>query len=154
MQQVCKTELRNNSIISAARVERLRHPKFESELARYLKELETTANLVRDCITYAITDHHDDGGLIQTARFEVLDIERMETRGESFVYDCEGNQIFLDSQKRCPLIPLEEAFKASSRRTLARLFDKANRPSKQSVDIRLWSLMFWLDVGRIILEKK
>ena len=36
-------------------------------------------------VTLAILDHHENGGPILTTDGSVLDLERMETRGEKFV---------------------------------------------------------------------
>lgn len=149
----------NASEIIATRTEKLRSSPYESEIARFHKTNALTANFARDRAKFAILDHHDNGGIIRTAKGAILDIERMETRGEEFVYTTKSEIVYLldhedNDENKCPLVRLDEAFKASSRRTMNHLFAKIDNPSSRCVDIRRLPLMFWLDVAMAIMQNR
>ncbi len=112
--------------------------------------------MARNRAKFAILAHHDDGGIIRTAKGRTIDIERMETKGEEFVYTTKNEIVFLldDGAKidKCPLVRLGDAFGASSRRTMNHLYEKIDNPSNQCVDIRRLPLMFWLDVAMSIMK--
>jgi hypothetical protein len=87
-----------------------------------------------------------------------LDVKRMERAGEATVFDCEGNDIYLtrdfkDEKASKPkgvsmkLIRIDDAWRAGSRRTMKRLYDKVDVPSLRAVDRRLLPMMFWLDAS-------
>lgn len=127
---------------------KLRDPNHESELARFHRAGASSANMARNHMTFSILDHHEDGGIILTAKGAVLDLERMETLGEQFVYDTDGKTVHLEDD--VPLIRLDDSFGANPRRTMNRFFQKADQPSSQCVDHRLLSMMFWADASRKI----
>ena len=147
--------------ITAERNIKLRSPLYEAYLAEQIRPWGETANLVRDSICGEIADWHDDGRLIKawlpklrcrnsrptpTERAPVtLDLARMEWTGELTVYDTKGRPMFVDVG--VPLVSLEEAFRASSRRTLNRQFEKIGNPPKRSVKRSLLSLQLWEDVA-------
>lgn len=136
--------------IVAATTWRLSNPAEMSVLGVYYKVRAPTANLVRDLICGTVWDWHTAGNLVLMPTGEVLDIERMERGGEASVYSKGGTIIFLEDG--VPLTRLDDAFGENTRRTINRLFEKINRPSKRRVDRRLLPLMFWMDVVRKILE--
>ncbi|MEP3247779.1 MAG: hypothetical protein ABJN40_07365 [Sneathiella sp.] len=138
--------------VQAARIEQLRNPLYEADLAKFFVGKAETATLILDLATFVIFDHYADGGRVLMANGTMLDLDRMESTGERFVYDCDGNEIFL--QKNCLLIRTEDCFGESPRRTMNRFLQKAIRSSKTTVDIRLLPMLFWLDIARKILMKQ
>lgn len=138
--------------VYVAPIAKLRDPNHESELARFHKIGGVSANMVCNRILFSILDNHQDGGIIGTAKEAILDIERMETRGEAFVYDTDGKLVHLEDG--LPLGRSEDCFRASARRTMSRFLKKADTPSKQCVDRRLLPMMFWIDASRKIMERR
>jgi hypothetical protein len=157
--------------ITVAPTSKLRDPNHESMLAQLHRNGAASASAAHNRITYSILDHHDAGGIVMTANRKILDIERMETRGEPFVFDTDGKLIVLE-QKILPnrggsrmgelfhpkeltlLTRPEDSFGASPRRTMNRFFEKADKPSTRCVDGRLLSMMFWADASMKIVGMK
>lgn len=138
--------------IVAARIQRLRSPRHMSNCAAFAKPLAPTANLVRDDITGTILDWIFDGGLVVTAKGLQLDLLLMEETDDPFVRDINGTYVTL--MKGVPLTRLDESWGENSRRTINRFFEKIEKPSKQAVDKRLLSMMFWVDLSWKIVEHR
>ncbi|MCA8883380.1 MAG: hypothetical protein KDA50_06490 [Rhodobacteraceae bacterium] len=140
----------NLSPIVAAHPACLRNPVLFQVFALFFFERTDSANMVRDLITASIWDWHADGGKIVTSRREELDIGRMETLGEAYVYSTKGKAIYLEPG--IVLTRLDDSFGENTRRTLNRMKEKLKNPCTQRVDKRLLPLMFWMDVARKIIE--
>lgn len=111
--------------VTGARLSVLRNPKYEAWLAKQIRPLGETANLVRDEIMNTIECWHEDGGSIKARRLKpkrgcrgviptkpkvvTLDTERMEWRCELVVYDVGGKPVMLDHG--VALVPVEDCFR-------------------------------------------
>ena len=138
--------------VSGAPTSQLRDPYFESELACFFRAWELSAMRTLHSAISNILDHHANGGIIATAKGEVLDIERMETLGESKAYNTDGNAVLF--VKDCSLSNLENSFTKCPRRAMNRFFEKASQPSVHCIEDRRLPMIFWLDIARkIILER-
>ncbi|MEO1405600.1 MAG: hypothetical protein AAFV54_03810 [Pseudomonadota bacterium] len=139
-------------IIYGPRSELLRCPDHEQELAVFARRLAPAANMVRDRLTFAVLDWHDEGGLIATADARDIDMERLEGFGEAWVYDVEGEQVLLEPG--VPLLPVELSFGANTRRTINRISAKIGKPSARRVSCANLSRYCWIAVARRIIERE
>ncbi|SFO40745.1 hypothetical protein SAMN04488056_105246 [Cohaesibacter marisflavi] len=138
--------------VSGAPTSQLRDPYFESELACFFRAWELSAMRTLHSAISIILDHHANGGVIATAKGEVLDIERMETFDKPCVYNIHGNVVLFGED--CPLSNLENSFTKCARRAMNRFFEKASQPSIHCIENRRLSMIFWLDIARkIVLER-
>lgn len=146
------TELARGQVVFAAHSACLRNPVLFGIFTRFFFARAMTANAVRDRVLAEVWEWHIAGGEVATSQGVVLDIERMETLGETIVYSIDGEPIYLE--KDVPLENIETAFKASTRRTINRMREKLHKPNRQRVDKRLLSTLFWMDVSKKLIERR
>lgn len=138
--------------VVAATAWQLSDPAEMSALGSFFKGQAPTANLVRDAIFSTVWDWYVEGNFVLVPTGEQLDIDRMERVGETSVYSTKGRVILIENG--VPLIRLDDAFGQNTRRTINRVFEKIDQPTKRRVDRRLLPLMFWMDVAKKIIHQK
>jgi hypothetical protein len=109
-----------------------------------------SANGVRDLVLGANWEWCAAGNEIATSGGTVLDAERMETRGEEYVYSVDEKIIHLEAD--VPLENIENAFKSNSRRTINRMKSQKYNSRSRRVDKRLLSSVFWMNTAKKIIE--
>lgn len=177
MQIIDKERKTVNYAVYGAPISRFRDPAHAQLLAVAHKSTAPTANLMIQRTMDRIIEFHKKGGKVYHDGAEVLfrggsrakgpmqelNVARMERAGEASVYDANGQRVFLAldfhsqlkknaAMNSVPLVRMDDAWGANSRRTVNRFYEKIETPSERAVDRRLWSMMFWLDVSHQIMN--
>lgn len=125
-----------------------RNPVHTSLLARFVFDQVGSANMVRDLALVTIWEWSAYGGEISLTPSGLLDLERMETNDEHFVFLKDGKPALLEPE--VPLLRIDDCWGRNSRRTLNRLRKRIATPSAERTDQRLPPMLFWLDTYRKI----